>query len=102
MNMFNHSLGGGSGGLEREQLLELLLAELDGMVYRCRNDEHWTMEFVSKGCLPLTGYRPEELLGNACRSYESIMHPADREHVRATVDFFLAAYRPKSKLGKNI
>jgi diguanylate cyclase (GGDEF)-like protein/PAS domain S-box-containing protein len=93
MNMFNNSIRAGSGGQEREQLLEMLLAELDGMVYRCHNDEHWTMEFVSKGCLQLTGYRPEELLGNACRSYESITHPADRQHVRETVDRALSQNR---------
>ncbi len=86
MNMFNHSLRSTGGGLQREQLLEMLLAELDGMVYRCHNDEHWTMEFVSKGCLQLTGYRPEELLGNACLSYESIVHPSDQQHVRENIE----------------
>jgi diguanylate cyclase (GGDEF)-like protein/PAS domain S-box-containing protein len=84
MNMFNNSLRNGS--VEREQMLEMLLAELDGMVYRCRNDEHWTMEFVSTGCFQLTGYRPEQLLGNACISYDSITHPADRDYIRVEVD----------------
>jgi diguanylate cyclase (GGDEF)-like protein/PAS domain S-box-containing protein len=85
MNMHIHRINAGGRGLEREQLLEMLLAELDGMVYRCRNDEHWTMEFVSEGCLALTGYPPEELLGNAGRSYESIIHPQDRDRVRDAV-----------------
>lgn len=85
MNMFNHNFHSGDG-IEREQLLEMLLSELDCMVYRCRNDEHWTMEFVSNGCLQLTGYRPEELIGNAARSYESITHEADREYVREAVN----------------
>jgi diguanylate cyclase (GGDEF)-like protein/PAS domain S-box-containing protein len=85
MNMQIHRISTGGRGLEREQLLEMLLAELDGMVYRCRNDEHWTMEFVSEGCLALTGYPREELLGNAGRSYESIIHPQDRDRVRDEV-----------------
>lgn len=93
MNMYITKSSNGSGGLEREQLLEMLLAELDGMIYRCRNDEHWTMEFVSDGCLPLTGYTPEELLGNAHRSYESIIHPQDRKRVRAEVDTALSSKR---------
>ncbi|MES2607046.1 MAG: diguanylate cyclase, partial [Pseudomonadota bacterium] len=76
---------------EREQMLEMLLSELDGMVYRCRQDEHWTMEFVSEGCFKLTGYHPDELLGNARISYESITHPDDRQRVRDQVSQALAA-----------
>lgn len=79
---------------EREQMLEMLLSELDGMVYRCRCDEHWTMEFVSEGCFALTGYQPEELLGNARISYESITHPDDRQRVREEVTRALRAGVP--------
>ena len=76
---------------EREQMLEMLLSELDGMVYRCRNDEHWTMEFVSEGCKHLTGYRPDELLDNAHISYDNITHPHDRDRVREEVNKALEA-----------
>ena len=66
-------------------LLRTLLGQLDGMVYRCRDDEHWTMEFVSEGCMPLTGYRPEELLLNSRVSYEEITHSEDRIRVRDAI-----------------
>jgi diguanylate cyclase (GGDEF)-like protein/PAS domain S-box-containing protein len=91
MNLYKPITPETDEGLEREQMLEMLLSELDGMVYRCRNDEHWTMEFISEGCLQLTGYRPDELLGNASLSYDSITHPQDRERVRAEVDKALHA-----------
>src|SRR4051812_4692862 len=42
--------------------LDMLLSNLPGMVYRCLNDELWTMEFVSAGSEDLTGYRPEDLI----------------------------------------
>ncbi len=70
---------------EKERMLTTLMSNLDGMVYRCRNDEHWTMEFVSDGCYHLTGYRPEELLHNSHLSYKGLEHPEDRARVREEI-----------------
>ncbi|MNR77870.1 Cyclic di-GMP phosphodiesterase Gmr [compost metagenome] len=67
------------------RLLSTLLANLEGMVYRCRLDAHWTMEFVSEGCFALTGYTEEDLLFNSRISYDDITHPDDRRHVRSTI-----------------
>ena len=72
-----------TGGTAR--MLKTLLGNLDGMVYRCRDDGDWTMEFVSEGCLRLTGYHPDDLLLNNRLSYESITHPDDRRRVREEV-----------------
>lgn len=66
---------------ESQAFLSTLMSNLPGMAYRCRNDEDWTMEFVSRGCLDLTGHRPEELKGNRVVSYASLIHPDDRAHV---------------------
>lgn len=70
---------------EKERMLTTLMSNLEGMVYRCRDDEHWTMEFVSDGCQALTGYRADELVGNGRISYETITHPEDRQRVRAGI-----------------
>jgi len=66
---------------ESERRLATLMANIPGMVYWCRNDKDWTMEFVSDACRELTGYSPEELLGSSAISFNDLIHPDDRERV---------------------
>jgi diguanylate cyclase (GGDEF)-like protein/PAS domain S-box-containing protein len=68
--------------MDQDRMFAVLLDNFEGMVYRCRDDQNWTMEFVSKGCYRLTGYQQHELLLNSRISYESITHPDDRAYVR--------------------
>ncbi|MEO8442400.1 MAG: EAL domain-containing protein [Betaproteobacteria bacterium] len=70
---------------EKERMLVTLMSNLDGMVYRCRNDAQWTMEFVSEGCFDLTGYGPDELLHSNVISFEQIKHPEDRARARGEI-----------------
>src|SRR6185369_5681970 len=78
---------------ENARMLKTLIGNIDGMVYRCQNDAQWTMEFVSDGCLAVTGYGPEDLLLNQTISYEQLTHPEDRMRVRASVTAALAQRR---------
>jgi len=66
---------------EKSRVLQTLTDNLPGMVYRCRNDHDWTMEVISDGVLPLTGYQKEEMLYNRDISYGSIIHPDDQKVV---------------------
>ena len=66
---------------ESERIHRTLLSNLSGMAYRCRNDKDWTMAVVSEGCEALTGYPPEDLLDNRCLSFNSLIHPDDRQRV---------------------
>jgi len=59
------------------QTYRTLLTNLQGVVYRCKNDEDWTMTYVSEGCLELTGYRPEDLVDGDV-AYGDVIHPDDQ------------------------
>lgn len=83
-----------SAFIESQRQLETLMSNLPGMAYRCQNDEAWTMEFVSEGCLTLTGYPSSDLLKNRHVSYNDIIHPDDRESVRMAVSRGVAEHRP--------
>ena len=71
--------------VNRSRVLDTLVNNLEGMAYRCLNDDRWTMVFVSQGCADLTGYAPAQLLGPAGVSWDSITHPDDRARVRSAV-----------------
>lgn len=67
-----------------------LLNNLPGIAYCCQNDSTWTMEYVSRGCFQLTGYKPEDLIRNRNVSFGSLIHPEDRKDVRQKVEQALA------------
>lgn len=58
--------------------LSMLLSNVPGMVYRCKNDKNWTFEFVSDGSLDVTGYEPYEMVNNPNFAYTQIIHPDDK------------------------
>jgi PAS domain S-box-containing protein len=66
---------------ESRRVLTTLIGNLPGMAYRCRNDESWTVDVVSEGVVALTGYRPEDLMGNRVVAYADLIHPDDRDWV---------------------
>jgi diguanylate cyclase (GGDEF)-like protein/PAS domain S-box-containing protein len=66
---------------ESFRTLSTLMGNLPGMVYRCRNDKDWTLEFVSDGCLEMTGYASDDFINLRRITYGQLMHPDDQEHV---------------------
>ena len=67
--------------IKSEQTLANLVSNLPGFVYRCANDHHWTMDYLSEGFIDLTGYAIEEVLQNKLLSFNDIIHPDDRNRL---------------------
>jgi PAS domain S-box-containing protein len=68
-----------------ETQLRTLMANVPGAIYRCANDEHWTMELISDDIERISGYPPSDFVGNACRTFASVIHPGDRDQVQHDV-----------------
>ncbi len=79
-----------------QRTLSTLLGNLPGMAYRCRNDRDWTLEFVSEGCLALTGWKTDELIGQQRISFNELIHEDDRRRVWMEVQRAVATKRPFS------
>lgn len=76
---------------ENERRISILMGNLPGAAYRILMAEKWTLEFISEGCLELTGYEPEALTGREGILFADLIHPEDREHVRKSVTEAVAA-----------
>src|SRR5262249_21657922 len=81
---------------EREWAYAMLLRDIAGMAYRCRNDTSWTMELVSDGSLALTGYAAQDLIENNRAAFSDLIHPDDAESLWDQRQASLAARRPCS------
>lgn len=75
-------------------VLSTLLNNLDGMVFRYRNDSQSSMELVSAGCQKITGYPSDHAIYLSRHSYERLCHAEDLARVRASVGDALRQHQP--------
>ena len=92
---------------ENERRMSSLLRHLPGMAYRCPDFQHWQMEFLSEGCLTLTGYAPQALMGGGEKTYGDLIHPQDRTRIEKRIadaiergQVFEMAYRIQAQDGR--
>jgi PAS domain S-box-containing protein len=77
--------------LQQEQRkMHTLISSIPGAVYRCLNDENWTMLFLSSPIAAICGYPAEDFIENRRRTFREIIHPEDREVVRYEVALAVA------------
>ena len=77
-----------------ERKLSTLINNLSGIAYRCKNDDARTMSYLSEGCLALTGYQIESLIGNEQISFNSLIHPDDKGNVISRINAAVKYNRP--------
>ena len=79
---------------ESRQFLTSLVSNVAGAIYRCANDGDWTMRFISEEIRAISGYPVSDFIDNAVRSYDSLIHPEDRDQAHAAVDAAVARREP--------
>ena len=79
--------------LKKEYLLSLI-HHLPGMLYRCKNDNFWTMEVISDGCEDLTGFSKKDLVNNATLSL--FIGTNDIYSFQCTLSSFIWTYRHRN------
>lgn len=91
-----------------EHTKQIMVDHLPGMIYRCKIDENWTMEYVSEGVKNLTGYDVNDVLLNQKITFNDIIHPNYRKmlfetwnHVIKVKSNFEKEYMIITKEGKN-
>ncbi|MDA0267661.1 MAG: PAS domain S-box protein [Cyanobacteria bacterium] len=79
---------------QSEEKFRTLVENMNGAVYRCKNDADWTMEFISDAIFNLSGYAATDLIQNQFRTYASLIHPDDANYVDTSVAKALANRQP--------
>lgn len=76
----------GDRGQDTKAIYDSITSRMNGFLYRCQNDEHYTMLIMSGRVERVTGYALNDLLGNRIASYVSLIHPDDVAAVDDAVD----------------
>jgi PAS domain S-box-containing protein len=71
--------------LDAPGLLASLMHNVPGAIYRGVLDSDWTMELIGDEIERISGYPAGDFMGNAGRTFASIIHPEDREQVEQAV-----------------
>lgn len=58
---------------------DMIMNNISVMVYRCKNDRFWSLEYVSSGCHELIEYQPYEVVNSQQHGYMNLMHPDDKQ-----------------------
>lgn len=65
--------------------LKALVNHIPGAIYRCRGDEHLSLEFFSDEIEKLTGYTVDHFMKNQATGYSQLVHKDDAAQLKETI-----------------
>ncbi|AVI61518.1 PAS domain S-box protein [Halomonas sp. GFAJ-1] len=91
---------------QREEQYRTLMANIPGSTFRCRDDAHWSVVFVSEAIEKLTGWTAHEFMSGKV-SFSGLIHPDDipniKENLQHAMDekrSYSIEYRMRNKEGQ--
>ncbi len=80
---------------ESQRFLTTLISNLPGYVYRViKEDNTWSIQYISDGVFDLTGYKPDELVSNRVLYYSMMINEEDRLNAKEIISGALDEKRP--------
>lgn len=61
------------------------MANVPGVIYRCEDDEHWTMRLIGEEIERISGYPASDFIDNSERTFASVVHPGDIDEVNRLI-----------------
>ncbi|MGF6507887.1 PAS domain-containing protein [Paraburkholderia sp. 32] len=87
--LFSASSSNARNGIPGRELelaiMQSIAARMNGFLYRCMNDDEYTIVYATPGIHALTGYPASDFVGNAVRTLPSLTEPEDEPYVLQTV-----------------
>ncbi|MEL6476296.1 MAG: PAS domain-containing protein [Pseudomonadota bacterium] len=75
---------------EPDSVYASIFGAIDAVVYRCKNDQDYTMSYLEGRVDRIAGRNSSEIVNNASTSWVAITHPDDRDRVTELVDAAIA------------
>ena len=70
---------------DQDSVYASIAGRMNGFLYRCSNDSAYTMQALAGNLESLTGYQPEDIIGNRRVTYAELIHPDDAAQVDTAV-----------------
>lgn len=75
-------------------VFQSIFASVEAFIYRCHNDEDYTMNTIEGALHALTGYTIDDMVGNKKVSWAGITSPKDIDRLVADVDAAIEQRKP--------
>lgn len=79
--------------IEHQRSYKTLIENLPGVIYKCKNDDVFTMVEISNKCIELTGYDANEFLKGEI-NYVDLILEEDKEKVRSQINDAIKFNKP--------